>query len=105
MALTIIELKFMAMVSIGVASFIIGLIPGCLIHRGRALQKRLYLSALLCFGGGVLLSTSMLHMLPETKEDLPEYGELVFCCGFLLLYLVDEICHYLMNTDGTGHNQ
>ncbi|XP_063981895.1 protein zntD [Diachasmimorpha longicaudata] len=105
MALTIIELKFMSMFTIGVTSFIVGLIPGCLFNRGRSLQRRLYLSALLCFGGGVLLGTSMLHMLPEAKEDLPDYGELVFCCGFLLLYLVDEIAHYfLMTSDGAGHS-
>uniref|UniRef100_A0A0C9R835 Slc39a1_2 protein n=1 Tax=Fopius arisanus TaxID=64838 RepID=A0A0C9R835_9HYME len=101
MALTIVELKFMSMLTIGVSSFIVGLIPGCIFNRGRPLQKRLYLSALLCFGGGVLLATAMLHMLPETKEQLPEYGELVFCCGFLLLYLVDEIAHYFL-PKGTG---
>lgn len=33
-------------------------------------------------------------MLPETRESMPEYAELVFASGFLLLYLIDETVHY-----------
>lgn len=88
------EAKWIAMLAVGIGSFVIGVIPACLVARGRIVSRKLLISALLCFGGGVLLATSVLHMLPETRDLLPEYAELTFCCGFLLLYLVDEIAHY-----------
>lgn len=59
---------------------------------------------LLCFGGGVLLATTFLHLLPEInhtiawlKEDglLPELnlnlGELLMMIGFFLIYLIEEL--------------
>ena len=95
MTLTSNEAKLISMVAVGIGSFVIGVIPACFAARGRFVSRKLILSALLCFGGGVLFATSMLHMLPETRELLPDYAELVFCCGFLLLYLVDEIVHYI----------
>jgi zinc transporter ZupT len=52
------------------------------------------MSALLCFGAGVLLAVSMLHMLPEAHDGLPDLAELSFCIGFLLLYLIDEVVHF-----------
>ena len=33
------------------------------------------LSLLLCVGGGVLLATAMLHIMPEIAEELAEPGE------------------------------
>ncbi|XP_012252170.2 zinc transporter ZIP1 [Athalia rosae] len=93
MNLTVLEAKIVAMVITGVGSFIIGVFPACFTNRGG--ERKLLLSALLCFGAGVLLATSMLHMLPETRESLANYSELVFCGGFLLLYMVDEIVHLI----------
>lgn len=54
----------------------------------------LLMSALSCFGAGVLLAVSMLHMLPEAREGLPNLAELSFCIGFLFLYLIDEVAHF-----------
>ena len=57
-------------------------------------------SVLLCFGGGVLLATAMLHILPESSEGLAVAGEkleieflpyLVLCSGFFLIYLIEEL--------------
>ena len=57
-------------------------------------------SFLLCFGGGVLLATAMLHILPESSEGLALAGAkleieflpyLVLCSGFFLIYLVEEL--------------
>lgn len=62
---------------------------------------------LLCFGGGVLLFTTFLHLAPEvrtsverhqTNGQLPTLGtlslsELLFCGGFFLVYLVEEAVH------------
>jgi len=63
-------------------------------------------SCLLCFGAGVLLSTSLLHMLPEVREGLavPQenlgiewLGELVICSGFFLIYLVEEVVDQVLH--------
>lgn len=65
-----------------------------------------YVSMLLSLGGGVLLCTTFLHLLPEVaeniaeleeKENLPEISfhlaELLMCIGFFLMYFVEEIVH------------
>lgn len=91
----LLESKICAMISLGLGSMIFGLIPACFSSHTRN-KWPLLLSSLLCFGAGVLLSTSLVHMLPEIRESLPEYQEyteLLFCSGFFILYLIDEIFH------------
>ncbi|KAL6428418.1 hypothetical protein ACFW04_008592 [Cataglyphis niger] len=89
-----VQAKLVSMVLIGAGSFFIGITPACFISSAQRLQRKLLLSCALCFGAGVLLATSMLHVLPEVRKDLPDYAELVFSCGFLVLYLVEECVHY-----------
>lgn len=61
---------------------------------------------LLYFGGGVLLCTTFLHLLPEvreTVEGLQECGafpklsfplvELLMCAGFFFMFLIEELIH------------
>lgn len=83
------------------------------------------IAMLLAFGGGVLLCTTFLHMLPEVTENidvlkqnkqLPEflntasvhYGQLLMCLGFFAMYLVEEIVHLYLHRykndprDGNG---
>ena len=64
-------------------------------------------SFLLCFGGGVLLSTAMLHILPETIKTLAGPGEqmnieflpqLVLCSGFFLIYIVEEVVDLILGS-------
>lgn len=63
-------------------------------------------SLLLAFGGGVLLCTTFLHLLPEVKEnvqrlqangDLPEFkfhfAELLMCLGFFTMYFIEQLVH------------
>ncbi|XP_015432632.1 PREDICTED: zinc transporter ZIP3 [Dufourea novaeangliae] len=99
MTITVVQAKLASMIAIGVGSFIVGIAPVCFVSRIRDLQQRLLLSCTLCFGGGVLLATSILHMLPETREGLPKHAELVFASGYLLLYIVDEAIHYFWGSD------
>ncbi|XP_054004475.1 zinc transporter ZIP1 [Hylaeus anthracinus] len=99
MTITVVQAKLASMIAIGVGSFVVGVAPACFVSRVRDLQQRLFLSCTLCFGGGVLLATSILHMLPETRESVPQYAELLFSCGFLLLYLVDEVVHYFWGSE------
>jgi len=50
---------------------------------------------LLCFGAGILLATSLVHILPEVREDMASnFAEIVFCIGFLIVYLSDELLHF-----------
>ncbi|KAK5649258.1 hypothetical protein RI129_000287 [Pyrocoelia pectoralis] len=95
--MNVISSKILAAVIIGVTSLLLGLLPACF-----ALQRQrnwtLCLSSLLCFGGGVLMSTSLIHMLPEIRRDLPEYeqhyAEIIFCIGFFIVYVLDEMVHF-----------
>lgn len=89
-----IQAKLVSMLLIGVGSFVVGVAPACFVSRARHLQRKLLLSCALCFGAGVLLATATLHVLPEVRKGLPDYAELVFSCGFLTLYLVEECVHY-----------
>lgn len=62
---------------------------------------------LLCFGGGVLLFTTFLHLAPEVRQSVERHqasgqmftlgslsvAELLFCIGFFVVYLVEEGVH------------
>jgi zinc transporter 1/2/3 len=67
-------------------------------------------SILLCFGGGVLLATTFLHLLPDINGEIailiaegkiPELhlalGELLMLLGFFVIYLIEEIVHYYLH--------
>lgn len=98
--------KLLAIVSLGVGSIFAGLVPACFAKQSRK-QWPLFLSSLLCFGGGVLLATSLVHILPEVREiaqnEYKQYTELFFCAGFFLLYLMDEVVHFFYGEVG-GHS-
>lgn len=101
----LIEAKVTALISLAVSSMLIGLLPACFSQRCRT-NFPLLISAMLCFGGGVLLATSLVHMLPEIRTTLhgnwKQYAELLYCAGFFVLYLVDEVAH-LCTRRGRGN--
>lgn len=84
----------------------------------RALKQnsmKMFMSGCLCFGGGVLLATVFLHLVPETRVSfekasalgfLPEMPypltELVTCLGFFFVYVVEEVVHACLSRRG-GH--
>lgn len=104
--------KVVTMCALGGASFLVGMLP---VYLKRLIpiqtseqDKHLTLSLLLCFGGGVLLFTTFLHLQPEVRESfarlesenkIPTIGygistsELVFCLGFFFVYLIEELIH------------
>lgn len=94
--------RAISMLALGIGSFLAGMLPTCFSERTRQSHPFL-ISCLLCFGGGVLLSTSLVHMLPETREKLPEYSELMLCLGFFTVYLVDELSHLVYKSN--SHHQ
>ncbi|CAH0728364.1 unnamed protein product, partial [Brenthis ino] len=68
-------------------------------------QNRVVMT-LLSFGGGVLLSTTFLHLLPEVDHNIEDLqssgtmrefefslGSLLMICGFFIMYLVEELVH------------
>ncbi|XP_034256033.1 uncharacterized protein LOC117653952 isoform X2 [Thrips palmi] len=75
------------------------------------------LSSLLCFGGGVLMCTTFLHMLPEVQEAFGELEEggtlpesfadiapyLLMCIGFFIMYLVEELVHMYLHWRSGKH--
>jgi zinc transporter 1/2/3 len=122
----IVTAKVVSMIVLCVATFILGMIPiklstwfgwsrktdGSL---GTSKTSQLILSLLLCFGGGALLCTMFLHMLPEVREfvselqgegDIAETSfslpELMLCCGFFIMYLVEELTHLYLHGHGDG---
>lgn len=93
------EAKLLAILALGVGSFVSGILPLFCAQRNRDRFPSL-ISFLLCFGAGVLLATALVHMLPEVRDALKQYAEIVFCVGFFLIYTVDELSHVC----GVGHS-
>lgn len=69
-------------------------------------RSAIIVKCLLYFGGGVLLCTTFLHLLPEVREaveSLQECGtfpkltfplvEVLMCAGFFLMFLIEELIH------------
>lgn len=96
--------KLISMLALGLGSFFAGMLPASFSSATRQ-RYPLFVSCLLCFGGGVLLSTSLVHMLPEAREKLPENTELLFCIGFFVVYLVDEIVHLFYGNQSQTHSE
>jgi zinc transporter 1/2/3 len=86
--------KVVTMLTLGLGSMIIGLLPAAFTNYNLR-RSPLLLTFLLCFGAGILMATSLVHMLPEVSEDLGHgFAEIIFCVGFLIVYLADELLHF-----------
>ncbi|KAH8326566.1 hypothetical protein KR067_010315 [Drosophila pandora] len=104
--------KVTAMVVLFCASTICGSIPFLLnrCYRWTETQTNArsatVVKCLLYFGGGVLLATTFLHLLPEVQEVVEQLqeceiigelsfplAELLMCCGFFLMYFIEEAMH------------
>lgn len=126
--------KTIAMLVLGLGSFVLGMLPirltskkwwrpnaeapeqhGGHSHPGHsATESSPVVSLLLCFGGGVLLFTTFLHLQPEVRENvgqlqaahklLPDgpaaenLGDLIFCVGFFLVFVIDQIVHAVLDS-------
>ncbi|XP_067005358.1 zinc transporter ZIP1 [Anabrus simplex] len=88
----VVRTKVLSLAGLALGSFLLGILPACL-SPSHFRRWPLAMSAMLCTGGGVLLATALLHILPEAREDLPYLAEPFFCAGFFLLYLLDELVH------------
>ena len=114
--------KIVAMLVLGLCSFGLGILPVKLaswLHWNKespstmkSSSQHFVISLLLCFGGGVLLYTTLLHLQPEVREGMEQLqssgaltelrhdlhiAELVFCAGFFFVYLVEELVHAVLD--------
>lgn len=101
--------KSVAMCVLFAASFIIGTLPIKLskwFKWNKDPKNNKTVQLLLCFGGGVLLCTTFLHLLPEVAEHITEleeeellpnfrmhFAEFLMCAGFFTMYFVEECVH------------
>lgn len=109
---SVLTAKVTAMVVLCCASALCGSIPFLLnrfyhwTENQTNARSATVVKCLLYFGGGVLLATTFLHLLPEVQEvveQLQECGiigqlsfplaELLMCCGFFLMYFIEEAMH------------
>lgn len=102
--------KGIAMGTLFAASLLIGLLPFALSYwlkwNRPSKHSGMVISLLLAFGGGVLLATTFLHLLPEVRNTivklqsdelmvLTEFplAEFLMCIGFFTIYFVSECVH------------
>ncbi|XP_065370662.1 zinc transporter ZIP1 [Calliphora vicina] len=86
--------KVLAMVVLGLGSFISGILPAFISERNRR-RFPLTTSLMLCFGAGILLATALIHILPEVRKQMnSNWAEISLCAGFFAIYFVDEFIHY-----------
>ncbi|XP_022205375.2 zinc transporter ZIP3 [Nilaparvata lugens] len=111
--------KAVGVVAFVVGSLLMGLLPMALQRRyretfsGDALSPTGFFGQISAFGGGVLLSTTFLHLLPEVREGVEDLqkekeladdealplAELLMCVGFIFLYIVESVAHrYVSHT-------
>lgn len=105
------EAKTVAMVVLCVGSLLLGMLPIWIARyfnwrkggQEMSWMAKTVLSALLCFGAGVLMATALVHLLPEIQEGVEELksseyvktdlplAEIFLSAGFFLVYLVEEV--------------
>ncbi|XP_073819282.1 zinc/iron regulated transporter-related protein 88E [Musca autumnalis] len=86
--------KVLAMFVLGVGSFISGMLPAFISERSSR-RFPLTTSLMLCFGAGILLATSIIHILPEVRKQInSNWAEISLCGGFFFIYFIDEFIHY-----------
>jgi len=113
----IVGAKVLVMVLTSVIPILLSLLPlwfkGYLIpDKSSSPWRAVITSMLLCFGGGVLLATSLVHLLPEIAESLEvlETGieplaEILLCCGFFLVYFVEDLVYICLGTNNTDSTE
>jgi len=116
--------KILVLTLLGVFRLFFGLVPLKITHKlklwgesgvsHRLVNQRRQrvdatISLCLSFGGGVLLATCFIHMIPEVRESLEAvkrsgssvishdtsfpFAEFIICCGFFFVYVIEEVAH------------
>jgi len=112
--------KAIVLVLLGLIKLASGLAPLLLTKIFKRKSERFFkkfIGTVLCFGGGVLLSTVFIHMLREVRESLEKatsmgmmpkdlefpFAELLICMGFLLILFIESSVHKLFGGHGHSH--
>uniref|UniRef100_A0A8D8TWP2 Zinc transporter ZIP1 n=1 Tax=Cacopsylla melanoneura TaxID=428564 RepID=A0A8D8TWP2_9HEMI len=107
--------KLSAITVLGFGSLLLGLCP-IILRRKSGGSSTLFhnmTSVLMYFGGGVLMATTFLHLLPEVKEQIEElqkahvvfsekefpFAECIMCAGFFMMFIIESIVHMFMVSD------
>jgi len=106
--------KLVTMCLLGGVSLFLGLIPikisKVLSWDSNSPRSQLWLTILTCFGAGVILTTTVTHMMPEVSHFIRyniEHGiqedtglplaEILVLLGFFMIYIVEEVVHHGMD--------
>jgi len=117
--------KIISMVCLGLITWLVGLLPLVGVRwgwmkssEGEQGQRTVAIfSAMMSFGGGVILTSCLTHMLPDVNDILAEMragsddsvlansdlpvAEIFVLAGFILIYVVEEFGHWALVR--TGH--
>ncbi|XP_057660343.1 zinc transporter ZIP1-like isoform X2 [Diorhabda carinulata] len=109
--------KITAMCVLFLASFVIGNLPIKLNHWFKwssDAKNNSPVKFLLGLGGGVLLCTTFVHLLPEVNEHFEDlnltpdieipYAEVLMCIGFFTMYFIEECVHVYLHKKETVPN-
>jgi len=107
--------KVISMLCLGLVTWLVGLFPLIGVKKGwikssdesQSRTTVILISCLLSFGGGVILTSCLTHMLPDVNEvlgtgtgslsssEMP-IAEILVLAGFLLIYLLEESVHLIL---------
>ncbi|CAG7818678.1 unnamed protein product [Allacma fusca] len=105
----LLTLKIIILTLSGIIRLFFGMLPivvmKCLSNKFRESKLKTVISILMFFGGGVLLATCFLHMMPEVRESfktaLPQtefpVAEIIFIGGFFIVYMLEDIIHFVID--------
>eukprot|EP00094_Tigriopus_californicus_P013157 TCALIF_12724-PA protein Name:"Similar to Slc39a3 Zinc transporter ZIP3 (Mus musculus)" AED:0.26 eAED:0.26 QI:274/0.33/0.28/0.71/1/1/7/0/422 len=116
--MNLVTAKIIALFLLGGGSVVLGFIPiklrrqlGWTEQTSQNRKKLILTSIALCFGGGVLLATCFIHMLPEVRDglfhshrdfDAIPVAEILLCCGFFLIYMIEELVFFASKAGWMG---
>lgn len=97
----LVTIKVTALLLLGFLKLIVGLSPIIFSDYLKNFGERwvkVATSLALCFGGGVLFASCMLHMIPKVRDSLDlmnwkssfPLAEFIVCCGFFVVFFIEE---------------
>ncbi|ODN05831.1 Zinc transporter ZIP1 [Orchesella cincta] len=108
----LLSVKLIVLVLMGAVRIVCGMLPLAIVkiikrRWSKTADRRLKkcISVLVFFGGGVMLATCFLHMMPEVEasfnEALPSVHlpvpQVIFVMGFFLVYMMEDIVHAMIH--------
>ena len=113
--------KIISMICLGFVTWIVGVLPLLGVRKGwinrsesgQSQRMVVIFSCMMSFGGGVILTSCLTHMLPDVNEVLQEalenntfpdsglpVAEIFVLAGFLMIYLLEEVVHLILVLTG-----